>query len=114
MGDGLMNLWEVYPTMEGTLVVFFLPLGSSKKNHRRFRRRIYGEDTSSWGGRYRYRRKGLLDEIPRVLFYTGVVIVRNRDAQPLIRSVKEVGGTVFRRRVRLTDEDARALDRPLG
>jgi len=100
--------------MEGVLMVFFLPLGSSKKQHRAFRRRIYGEDTSSWGGRYRYRRRGLLDEMPHVLLYTGVVIVRERDAGKLVRTIEGLDGTVFRRQVKLTGADSRALGVPLS
>jgi len=109
-----MNLWDISPTMEGVLMVFFLPLGSSKKRHRDFRRVIYGEETSSWGGRYRYRRKGVLDRLPHVLLYTGVVIIGKRDAGKLVRAVENAGGTVFRRLVKLTGADARALGVPLN
>jgi hypothetical protein len=100
--------------MKGVLIVFFLPLGSPKKQHRTFRRRIYGEETSSWGGRYRYRRKGLLDGIPHVLLYTGVVIVKEQNAGKLVRTIEGLGGTVFRRQVKLTGADARALGVPLS
>lgn len=95
--------------MDGTLLVFFLPPRSPLGAHRTFRRAIYGEETSSWSGRYRYRRRGLLDDLPHVLLYTGVVLVREEDGERLRRTIQRSGGTVIRRTVRLTSADARAL-----
>jgi len=95
--------------MHGALLVFFLPPRSPLGAHRRFRRAVYGEQTSSWSGRYRYRRRGLLDDLPHVLLYTGVVIVRDEDAGRLRRAIERNGGTVFRRTVKLAPADARAL-----
>lgn len=97
------------PHVEGSLLVFTLPEGTPLDVHRRFRKRIYGEETSSWGGRYRYRRKGLLDEIPHVKLYTGVVIVRNEDAKRVVAAIRENGGECIHRGVRLTREDLRVL-----
>ncbi len=37
---------------------------------------LYVQRTSSHGGRYVYRRKGLLDEIPHVRLIRGVILVR--------------------------------------
>ena len=62
--------------MRALLVVFHLPKGSSTSRHQRFHRELYGRETSSWGGRYQYRLRGLLDEIPHVLLYRGVVLIR--------------------------------------
>jgi hypothetical protein len=97
------------PHVEGSLLVFTLPAGTPLDVHRRFRKRIYGEETSSWAGRYRYRRKGLLDEIPHVKLYTGVIIVRKEDAKRVIAAVRENGGECIRRDLRLTREDLRVL-----
>jgi hypothetical protein len=95
--------------MDGTLLVFTLPAGTTLDVHRRFRKRIYGEETSSWGGRYRYRRKGLLDEIPHVKLYTGVVILRKEDVRRVVKAVRENGGGCIRRKVRLIRDDRRIL-----
>ena len=103
-------LWGILPIMgDGILVVFYLPDGSSTDQHRRFRKRIYGEETSSWGGRYRYRRKGLLDEIAHIRLYTGVVIIRKEDEKRLFRTLQDNGATVHRRLVQLIRSDERAL-----
>jgi hypothetical protein len=82
--------------------------------HRRFRKRIYGEETSAQGGRYRYRRRGLLDEIPHALPYTGVVIVRPEDARRITKVVLAEGGVAMTRRVELKEMDRRALAAPRG
>jgi len=95
--------------MDGALVVFHLPAGSTPARHKAFRRRIYGEDTSSWGGRYAYRRRGLLDDLPHVRLYWGVVIVRKQDAAKLSAIVRRNGGEAMLRAVRLTEADRKVL-----
>jgi hypothetical protein len=95
----------------GLLVVFHLPEGSSTAQHRTFRRRIYGEETSSWGGRYQYHRKGILDSIPHVFLYWGIVIVKKSDAPRLIERIKENGGLVETLVVQLRKSDKMVLDR---
>ncbi len=93
----------------GILVVFHLPEGATIAQHRTFRRRIYGEDTSSWGGRYHYHRKGFLDSIPHHLLYWGIVIVKEIDAPKLIRLIKKNGGLIEARTVQLNFRDKLAL-----
>ncbi len=43
-------------------------------------KRLVGQRTSSHGGTYVYRRKGLLDEIPHVRLIRGVITVGTEDA----------------------------------
>lgn len=50
--------------------------------------RPVGLRTSSRGGTYVYRRKGLLDEIPHVRRIRGVIIVRTVDAKPALDSLR--------------------------
>lgn len=102
-------MWSICPTMDGVLVVFHLPPGSSSANHREFRRRIYGEETASWSGRYRYRRRGVLDDLPHVRLYWGVVIVRREDARKFLAVVRRNGGEAVTRRIGLTPGDRKSL-----
>ncbi len=90
---------------EGTLLVFHLPVSSPAGKHRTFRRRVYGEETSSWGGKYHYRRKGFLEEIPHIRLYWGVVIVRKGDGGKVARRLREEGARVLIRQVILLQED---------
>lgn len=106
----LIRLWGICPTMaEGILLVFHLPVGSSAGKHRTFRRRVYGEETSSWGGKYRYRRKGLLDGTPHIRLYWGVVIVEKGNGGKMAHLLREEGATVLVRRVILTRGDEGGL-----
>ena len=99
---------------DGILVVFHLPEGTDKARHRIFRRRIYGEETSSWKGRYQYHRTGILDKIHHVRLYWGVVIVLENDAPALIQIIKDNDGTIDTRSVRLKSSDRKALMKRLS
>src|SRR3972149_10825106 len=109
MKRGFKKVWGIFPTVDGILIVFALPQGSPVAARRRRRKRVYGEATSSWEGRYQYRRRGLFDEIRRVLLYTGVVIVRPEDAGRVLHEVRALGAEATRREIRLTAGDERAL-----
>jgi len=99
---------------EGLLVIYHLPPGSSKTDHNWFRWRIHGRDTSSWGGRYAYHRPGFLDDVPHVLLYSGVVILRPADGPAFLELVRAEGGVAVSRRVLLAMEDQRALKEKAG
>lgn len=90
---------------EGVLLVFHLPEGSLPAKHREFRRRVYGEATSSWGGKYRYRRSGILDGTPHVRLYWGVIVVGTLDGGRLARWLRRQGARVSVRAVTLTSGD---------
>ena len=90
-------------------MVYHLPAGSSKGDHNRFRWRIHGRDTSSWGGKYAYHRPGFLDGVPHVLLHTGIVILRPEDGPALLEIVKAEGGEAVTRQVLLERADQRAL-----
>lgn len=95
--------------MGAVLVVFHLPEGSSVTQHRRMRRRVYGEDTTAHRGRYHYRTRGVLDEVPFVKLYWGVVMVRQEDWPRLRAVLQELGAIVEHRLVEATAADKRVL-----
>ncbi len=74
-------------------------------------KRLVGQRTSSHGGRYVYRRKGLLGEIPRVRLIRGVIIVRMEDAGRVERFLAASGADAYPLAVGLTPEDRRILGR---
>lgn len=69
------------------------------------------EATSSWGERYRYRRKWLLDKVPHVLLHTGVVLLLPVHTPGLYRQFRREEGVVRVRIVVLRTADERALNR---
>ncbi len=68
-------------------------------------------DPGSHRGRYVYRRKGLLDEIPHVRLIRGVIIVRTEDAKRVVAFFEGFHADVHVRRVELTPEDEKILQR---
>lgn len=101
-------------SMRAVIVVFHLPEGSSISEHRALRRAVYGEDTSSHGGQYRYRRRGILDEVPHVRLYWGAVIMKRED-WPRVRRVLDAKKVVHQHRaVKATAADERALAGAVG
>jgi len=72
-------------------------------------KRLYGQRTSSHGGKYVYRRKGLLDEVPHVRLIRGVVIVRTEDAARVAALLEDLRADVHARKVALTREDREAM-----
>jgi hypothetical protein len=107
-------MWTIWSTMDAVVVVFHLPTGTPLKVHKDFRRKVYGEATSSWKGRYRYRRKGVLDGIPHVFLYWGVVIINRRDL-PALRDILDHYSAIIQVRTVITiREDEIVLGWPLN
>ncbi len=94
--------------MEGTLIAFRLARYDKDKASELVKR-LYGQQTSSHGGKYVYRRKGLLDEIPHVRLIRGVIIVRTEDAERVLDLLQNLGADPFERKVTLKREDQAAL-----
>ena len=94
--------------MDGVLIAFRLAR-YDKDRASELVKRLYGQETSSHGGRYRYRRRGLLDDIPHRRLIRGVLIVRTEDAGRVVELLRELGAEVHERRVELTREDRVAL-----
>lgn len=72
-------------------------------------KKLYGQDTSSHKGRYRYRRKGLLDEIPYQKLIRGVLIVRSEDRTGVVELLENFNAEFHIREVILIPEDIKAL-----
>ncbi|MEA1895732.1 MAG: hypothetical protein U9N36_11165 [Euryarchaeota archaeon] len=53
--------------MKGALISFTAPTGKDRTRASAFAKAFYGQKTSSHHEKYRYRRRGLMDEIPYIL-----------------------------------------------
>ncbi len=71
-----------------------------------------GPRTSSHGGRYVVRRKGLLDEIPHVRLIRGVILVRTEDAERVLELLQTFRTEVHTRSVQLDSGDRATLAAP--
>src|SRR3990170_8734849 len=96
--------------MEGTRIAFRLT-SYDRDTTSELVKRLVGQATSSHGGKYAYRRKGLLDEIPRVRLIRGMIIVRTEDAGRVVALFEVMGVEVQARRVYLVAADIDALRR---
>ena len=95
--------------MKGIIVMFRMPARTPNSVVSAFCKKFYGQDTSSHKGKYRYHRRGLLDDIPHRRFIRQVVIIRTEDAEKVIDFLSEYNARVYTRIVELTREDARCL-----
>jgi len=96
-------------TAKGILIAFRL----SEYNKNRASdlvKRLYGQETSSHGGKYRYRRPGLLDGVPHRRLIRGVIVLKVEDEKRVVRLLRELGAEVHVRRVELTVEDRKVLN----
>ncbi len=66
------------------IVAFRLPKGTDTNTLNKFVRGLYGQDSMSWNGRYKFHRKGIMEEIPFRKFIRGVIIIRESDLDRII------------------------------
>ena len=94
---------------EVLLLVFRLPPKLPNVRVSQFCQRLYGQSVSSWGGKYRYRRRGVLDGIHHRKLLRGVVLVRRAEVGPVLEVLREFGASVEVRVIQPTREDLAAL-----
>lgn len=98
--------------MSGWIIAFKLPARLGPVERTQFQQRFWGQTTSSWGGRYRYRRHGIMEAIPHRKILRGVLLIPLSEG-PRVRSFLEQEiGEFFMRRVQLENEDERAFAHP--
>lgn len=97
--------------MRVSVVIFRLPPGRPNRELGRFVKKFYGQETSSWGGKYSYHRSGLLDRVPHRKFLRGVVILRDQDVREVLAFLEEWEAQVEVRGIRPTREDLAVLRR---
>jgi hypothetical protein len=95
--------------MNGKIVIFHLPTKTYNTKLSKFCQKFYGQDTSSWGGKYRYHRHGLLDDIPHHKLLRGVIIIKNEDITRVLEFLKTYNADVHVRTVELSEEDRKLL-----
>jgi len=99
------------PYMKGKLIAFIVHSNGNRTKSSMFAKKFYGQETSSNNGRYRYRRKGFLDDIPHIKLIRGVIIVFKKDVNKVIEFLKDYNTDIYIRNVELTLEDFRTLQK---
>jgi len=95
--------------MNGNIIVFRFKKKTDQKSINQFCKKFYGQNTSSHGGKYQYRRQGLLDNIPHIKLMGGVIIVKKEFAEKVICFLKEYNAEFYIRDVILLHEDELVL-----
>jgi NOL1/NOP2/fmu family ribosome biogenesis protein len=95
--------------MKGILIAFTLPTGKNRTKSSAFVKAFYGQETSSHHGKYKYRRNGILDEIPHNKLIRGVVILKSKDARQVIEFLEKQSAQYHIRVVELSKEDCIAM-----
>lgn len=93
----------------GAIVIFRLPPKLTSTRLSSFCKKFFGQETSSWKGRYRYRRKGFLDDVPHRKFQRGVIIIYTKDVQKTRAFLAEHGADIHVRKVELISDDIQIL-----
>jgi hypothetical protein len=95
--------------MNGYLIIFKLPPKKKNVEVSMFCQKFYGQDTSSWGGKYRYHRKGLMDDIPHRKLLRGVIVINSNDVETVLEFLKGYDAQVHVREMKLTEMDKTIL-----
>lgn len=91
--------------MNGRLIVFQLPSGLPSAQRSKFHQAFWGQTTTSWGGKYSFHRKGLMDDIPYRRFSRGVLVLEPDHADQVTAFLKEWNAEVHVRRLELDETD---------
>ena len=97
-------------SVDGAIVVFRFPSDMSASAKNRFCQLFYGQDTTTWKGRYSYHRHGLLDDIPHRRLGRSVVIIRIEDEGKVERFLRDHLNEFHIRKIVLTAEDRKLLN----
>ncbi|MCZ7372981.1 MAG: hypothetical protein O8C60_04900 [Candidatus Methanoperedens sp.] len=97
--------------MIGKLFVFTIFKNNERKNIDKFCKKFYGQETSSHGGKYHYRRHGFLEDIPHIKLIRGVIIVPTDSAEKVIQFLEEFNAEFFMRDIILLPEDEAVLSK---
>ena len=95
---------EINSEETGTLIAFKLKKEVKSTERTRFFRKLYGCTDKSYYGKYTYKRKGILGDIPHRVLTRAVIIVRKDDAKELIKFLSDKA-EVHVRKVILEEED---------
>ncbi len=97
--------------MNGYIIIFRLPPKKKNVELSKFCQKFYGQDTSSHGGKYKYRRHGLLDEIPYRKLSRGVILIKKENMETVLNFLRTYNAHVHARGVRLTEEDREIMQK---
>ena len=95
--------------MNGTMILFQFPEQTDHNTVNKFMQKFYGQDSSSWNGKYKYHRHGFMEDIPHRKLLRGVVILRGEDVPEVLDFLGKYSVMLHVREIRLTPDDEKIL-----
>lgn len=96
--------------MEGKIICYNLKTsGLSRSDLDRFLRELAGHNDKSNYGRYNYRKRGILDDIPHIKPVRCVIVVSSKESTPIIFLLKKYTIDAYIRDITLTKSDLKIL-----
>ena len=95
--------------MNGIMILFQFPEKTDHVTINKFMQKFYGQDSTSWKGKYRYHRHGLMEDIPYRKLLRGVIILRKDDRDKVLDFLGSYSLKCHVREVKLTSEDEEKL-----
>lgn len=93
----------------GKMIAFRVQAMTSQAKLNKFCRKFYGYTDKSCHGKYIYKRKGLLDDIPHINPIRSLLIVKNEDCDKIISFLEKYNAETFIRDVILEEMDMKKL-----
>ncbi len=81
----------------------------SRSDTDRFLRELAGHNDKSNYGKYTYRKRGILDEMPHIKLVRSVIVVSSNKSTPIINLIKKYGINAYIRDILLTEDDINKL-----
>jgi hypothetical protein len=95
--------------MNGTMILFQFHEKTDRNTINKFMQKFYGQDSTSWNGKYKYHRHGFLEDIPHRKILRGVVILRKQDSEKVLDFLENYSLTLHVREIKLTPDDEEIL-----
>ena len=95
--------------MNGTMILFQFVEKTEHNTVNKFMQKFYGQDSTSWKGKYSHHRQGFLENIPHRKLLRGVIILRSEDMPQVLDFLGKYPLTLHVREVKLTGDDEKIL-----
>ena len=91
------------------MILFQSPERTDQNTVIKFMQKFYGQDSSSWNGKYKYHKHGFIEDIPHRKLLRGAVILRGEDVPEVLDFLVKYSITLHVREIRLTPVDEKIL-----
>ncbi|OWP57079.1 MAG: hypothetical protein B2I17_02655 [Thermoplasmatales archaeon B_DKE] len=95
--------------MIGSIIVFRLPKKTEQPVVNKFIQKFYGQDSTSWQGKYKFHKTGFLESIPHRKIVGGVVVVLPDNLQSVLGFLSGYSAETYVRNIILDPDDGKYM-----